>query len=132
MIPVLFNFHEESVGGAEATAAKVSVTSVRVAEGEQIETTQVEIPSDAVRISISKNGYQPTKIELKKGVPAKLAFTRTDAENCGGTVVFPSLNIKRNLAVGKTEIIEFTPQESGEISFACGMGMYKGIAAVSD
>ena len=106
--------------------------TVRVGESRQTEQTETEIPSDAVRISISKNGYEPARIELKKGVPAKLAFTRTDAENCGGTVVFPSLNIRRDLPVGKTEIIEFTPAETGEISFACGMGMYRGIVAISE
>ena len=97
-----------------------------------MEQTNVEIPADAVRISITKNGYEPASVELKKGVPARLAFTRTDAENCGGTVVFPSLGIKRDLPVGKTEIIEFTPSESGDISFGCGMGMYKGVLAISE
>ena len=105
---------------------------VRVGEGQKVEQANVEIPADAVRISITKNGYEPASVELKKGAPAKLAFTRTDAENCGGTVVFPSLGIKRDLPVGKTEIIEFTPSESGDISFGCGMGMYKGVLAISE
>ena len=105
---------------------------VRVEEGDPNEQDRAAIPDDAVLVTISKNGYQPARIEVKKGVPVKLAFTRTDAENCGGTVVFPSLNIRRELAVGKTELIEFTPTESSQISFGCGMGMYKGIVAVSE
>jgi hypothetical protein len=105
---------------------------INVGEGEEIQEAVNEIPSDAVRVSISKTGYQPSQVELRKGVPAKLAFTRIDSENCGGTIVFPTLNIKRDLPIGKTEIIEFTPTESGEISFTCGMGMYKGVLAVSE
>ena len=106
--------------------------TIKVGEAEKTESSNTETPLDAVRISISKNGYEPSRIELKRGVPAKLAFTRTDAENCGGTVVFPSLNIRRDLPFGKTEIIEFIPSETGDISFTCGMGMYRGIVAISE
>lgn len=84
------------------------------------------VPAGATQVTVSRSGYEPAAIKLEKGKPAKLAFYRADAENCGGEVVFSKLNITKKLPVGDTVLVEFTPQESGEISFACGMGMYKG------
>ena len=79
-----------------------------------------------VRVNISKSGYSPATITVKKGQKIRLLLTRTDAQNCGGEIVFSSLNIKKNLPVGKTVAVEFTPTDSGEIGFTCGMGMMKG------
>jgi plastocyanin len=100
---------------------------VRVPEGDQPKAANSDsILSDAIKITVSKNGYEPAEVKLEKGKPVKLAFYRADAENCGGEVVFSKLNITRKLPVGETVLIEITPQESGEISFACGMGMMQG------
>ena len=68
----------------------------------------------------------------KKGQPVKLEFFREDEENCGEELVFPKLNIKKNLPVGETVSVEFTSQESGEIGFTCGMDMLRGKVVVSD
>ncbi|MBA3320580.1 MAG: cupredoxin domain-containing protein [Pyrinomonadaceae bacterium] len=88
------------------------------------------IPADAIRVRVSGSGYEPSRIEVKKGQTTKIAFYRADANNCGGTVVFPALNIRRELPVGKTVVVEVTPTESGELAFACGMNMYRGALVV--
>jgi plastocyanin domain-containing protein len=79
-----------------------------------------------VRVTVNKNGFSPSTIEVEKGYPVTLIFRRADAKNCGNRVVFPSLNITRNLPVGKAVTVKFTPDKTGDISFTCGMGMYKG------
>ncbi|HYJ47226.1 MAG TPA: cupredoxin domain-containing protein, partial [Pyrinomonadaceae bacterium] len=89
------------------------------------------IPEDAVRINVGNSGYEPSRITVRKGETVKLAFQRTDSQNCAGTVLFPQLNISRQLPVGETVIIELTPQESGELTFSCRMGMYKGTLIVN-
>jgi hypothetical protein len=91
---------------------------------------QAAIPADAIKITVSKDGYTPTKLTVKAGQPIKLAFTRTDEENCGGTVVFPKLNISAKLPVGHTVLVELPAQEKGELGFACGMNMLKGALIV--
>jgi plastocyanin len=91
---------------------------------------QAEIPADAIKITVSKDGYTPAKLTVKAGQPVKLAFTRTDEENCGGTVVFPKLKISAKLPVGQTVLVELPAQEKGELSFACGMNMLKGTLIV--
>ena len=87
-------------------------------------------PADAVRVTVSGTGYEPSRIEVERGRPVKLAFYRKDAQNCAGEVVFPSLNVRKKLPAGKTTIVEVTPKDSGELAFACGMGMLKGALVV--
>lgn len=105
---------------------------IRVGEGQTATATgaQPAVPSDAIRVRVSSAGYEPSRIEVQRGQPVRLAFTRTDAENCGGTVVFPSQNIRRELPVGQTVLVELTPQASGELNFTCGMNMYRGALVV--
>ena len=85
-----------------------------------------------VRITVSKKGFNPSSISTEQGSPLTLIFRRPKNEGCGNKVVFPSLNITRDLPVGKNVTIKFTPSETGNISFTCGMGMYKGSIVVSD
>ncbi len=90
------------------------------------------VPADAIKITVSGDGYTPALIPLKKGQPVKLAFYRADADNCGGEVVFSKQNIRKKLPVGETVTVEFTPTEAGEIGFACGMDMMRGKLVVSE
>ncbi len=90
------------------------------------------VPADAIKVTVSSKGYEPSRIEAKKGQPVKLAFYRADDENCGGEVVFPSQGIRKKLPVGQTVIIEVTPKETGDLAFTCGMGMLRGGLVVVD
>lgn len=94
--------------------------------------SKTPVPNNSAKITISKRGYEPKEIAVKKGQPVRLEFFREDEENCGEELVFPKLDIRRKLPVGATETVEFTPQESGEIGFTCGMDMLRGKVIVSD
>ncbi len=105
---------------------------VRVPEGEQSKTASNQsVPSDAIKVTVSGSGYEPSEIKVEKGKPVKLAFFRQDANNCGGEVIFSKLNITKKLPVGETVLVEFTPTEAGELGFACGMNMLKGKVIVN-
>ena len=100
---------------------------VDIAPGERrAELNPADVPAGATLITLSANGYEPASVTVNKGQLVKLAFYRTDADNCGGEVVFASRKITKKLPVGKPVVVEFTPETAGEIAFACGMGMYKG------
>ena len=79
-----------------------------------------------VRVSVSKNGFSPSSINVEEGFPVTLIFTRKDKQGCGNKVVFPSLGITKTLPVGKRVTVKITPDQTGSIAFTCGMGMYKG------
>ena len=99
---------------------------LKIEEGGAETADAAEMPAGAIRINVSGNGFEPSEVAVKKGQPVRLAFSRKDSNNCASEVVFSKLNMKKPLPAGKTTIIEVTPGESGELGFACGMGMFSG------
>jgi RND family efflux transporter MFP subunit len=89
-------------------------------------------PSDVqtARVTVGDKGYEPARLTLRAGVPARITFVRTSDKTCGTEVVFPSLNIKRRLPLNQPVDIDFTPQKSGEVSFVCGMNMLRGALVI--
>jgi plastocyanin domain-containing protein len=69
-------------------------------------------------------------VNVRAGAVARLTFVRTTEKTCGTEVVFPSLNIKRALPLNVPVTIEFTSPQAGEVAFACGMNMLKGVVVV--
>jgi len=84
----------------------------------------------AAKIAVTEKGFEPDKVSLRASVPARLTFVRTTDQTCGTEVVFPAFNIKRALPLNQPVVIEFTPSKTGDVAFACGMGMLKGMVAV--
>jgi cobalt-zinc-cadmium efflux system membrane fusion protein len=82
------------------------------------------------KIAVTEKGYEPDKVTLRAGVPARLTVVRTTDKTCGTEIVFPALNIKRALPLNEPVVIEFTPAKTGDIAFACGMNMLKGVVVV--
>jgi hypothetical protein len=106
--------------------------TVNVGGGQKAEVKTANVPEGAIKVTVSGAGYEPSSIPVKKGQPVKLAFYRADVDNCGGEVVFVKQDIKKKLPVGETILVEFTPQDAGEIGFACGMDMMRGKLVVSE
>lgn len=102
---------------------------VNVKEGDK-KTVQaaenVQFPNDAKKVIVSKNGFEPSEISFKKGEPMKIAFYRTDSENCANEVVFKDINLTKKLPVGEVVVADLTDLKNNELSFACGMNMLKG------
>jgi plastocyanin domain-containing protein len=78
-----------------------------------------------VSITVDGRGYHPESLTLPAGRPATLVFTRTSDEGCGQQLVFPALNIRRDLPLGQPVEVTITPS-AGALAFTCGMGMYRG------
>lgn len=100
---------------------------VAVKEGQaKAENKSVKIPKDAVKITVSENGYEPSEVKINADVK-RLAFYRADANNCGGEIVFKEFDIKKTLPVGEVVIIDLpNTLKDNTIEFACGMNMLKG------
>jgi plastocyanin len=92
--------------------------------------TQGDVKVQEVRVTVTETSFDPQRVTLRAGVPARVTFTRTSDKTCATEVVFPSLNIRRELPLNEPVTIEFTPDKAGEISFACGMNMLRGTVVV--
>jgi plastocyanin domain-containing protein len=73
-----------------------------------------------------KGGYSPDVIVVNKGKPVRLQFLRQESSLCSEMVVFDKIGLSAKLPEGELVMVEFTPQEAGEIPFQCQMGMLRG------
>jgi RND family efflux transporter MFP subunit len=111
---------------APAATAATGISSATPPASSGSDTANVQ----SAKIVVSEQGFEPAKVVLRAGTPARLTFVRTTDKTCGTEVVFPSLNIKRALPLNEPVIIEFTPAKAEEIAFACGMNMLRGAVVV--
>lgn len=117
----------ERTGGAAHTHGQAA--DRRPALGDTSQSGEAAPRAQRATVQVSARGFEPSTITLHAGVPARLTFTRTSDETCAKAVVFPSLNIRRDLPLRAGVEIAFTPT-AGTIAFACGMDMFKGTVVV--
>ena len=109
---------------SQATAAGLS-TSARPARAE---TRPLDAPPDvqSVTVMLTEQGYQPGRVRLRRGVPARVTFLRKVEATCGTELLIPDYQIKRDLPFNEPVVVEFTPNKRGESEFSCGMKMLRG------
>jgi hypothetical protein len=83
-----------------------------------------------VSVVIGPAGYQPARISARVGVPLRIVFTRTTDKACGSEVVIRSLGIRRTLPLNEPVAVEFVPERTGTVAFACEMNMLHGTVVV--
>ena len=118
----------------EGTKHYLKVDSIEVLSSDgkpdDIKATPVALGRDAevqsVTVIITDNSFEPSSFQLKKGVTARVTFMRQSEVTCAKEVVIPAYHIRRALPLNEAVVVEFTPDKSGEFSFACGMGMLHG------
>lgn len=93
--------------------------------------SQFENDVQVIRMDATYSGYNPNVFIVQKGIPVKFIINGKELTSCNNAIVIPSLGIERELTKGEN-IIEFTPQEEGDIVFSCWMGMLNGVIKVVD
>ena len=106
---------------ADEGAMQAAPPTPEPAEPEMIDGVQV------VEIEAGRMGYDPRAVELEAGVPVRLVFTRTVESECSSQVQIPAFDVPvTDLPMNERVAVEFTPTESGEFEFVCGMDMQRG------
>lgn len=78
-----------------------------------------------VKMDVTYYGYEPNVFNIKNGIPVRWIINVKQISGCTSQILLPDYNIRKNLVVGEN-IIEFTPDKTGEIKFSCGMRMIWG------
>ena len=95
--------------------------------GEREATAAVVNESGVQEIDVTvKGGYSPDVIVVDRGRPVRLNFHREETSSCSEQVILGDFGIARDLPAFKTTPVEFTPDQSGEFPFTCGMNMLHG------
>lgn len=93
---------------------------------------KIESNVQTVTTNLDSGKYPP--IIVQKGIPVKwnMKAAAQNINGCNGTLTIPKYNIQKKLVPGDN-IIEFTPDETGNITYTCWMGMISNnIKVVSD
>jgi plastocyanin domain-containing protein len=94
------------------------------------ETAQGPGRSEPIALSVTKDGFEPNQVRVKAGQPVTLAVTRRTDQTCATELVLKEYGIDQKLPLNETVTIRFTPTQAGELTYACGMNMYKGTIVV--
>lgn len=123
-----------SVDGGDAEVHDAHGASVQHHGDVSAQERPAHAPQDSVQVvqvTVGPDGFEPQQIELEADAPARLVFTRTTDATCATEVQVPDFDIeKTELPLGEPVAIEFTPNEAGPFTFACGMGMLEGTLVI--
>ena len=81
-------------------------------------------------VTVDAAGFHPDSLHAPANLPVHLVFTRVSDEGCGQQVVFPTLDIRRDLPLNTAVSVDFTMPASGSVAFTCGMNMLRGSVVV--
>ena len=84
-----------------------------------------------VQMLVTENGFEPSRIQVKKGSPVKLVITRKTDATCAKEIVIDEFEIRRKLPLNTPVTVSFTPSKSGEIKYGCAMNkMISGVLVI--
>lgn len=89
--------------------------------------------ANRVEISVTRKGFSPDHVTVKKDQPVVLAFKRTTDATCAKAVVVEigdGKKIQKDLPLDQTVEISATFAKAGELTYACGMDMVHGVMTV--
>lgn len=89
--------------------------------------------ANRVEISVTRKGFSPDHVTVKKDQPVVLAFKRTTDATCAKAVVVEigdGKKIQKELPLDQTVEIATTFAKAGELTYACGMDMVHGVMTV--
>ena len=87
-----------------------------------------------VEIKVTKDGFQPREVKVKKGERVVLVFTRVTDDTCITAIDIPAEKVtKLELPLNKPASVTITPAKAGTEQFHCSaMGMGDGRLIVSE
>jgi uncharacterized protein len=76
-----------------------------------------------VKMDVRGLDYYPNKFNIIEGVPVRWEIDGRKAQGCAQVISAPNIGITEFLPRDDIKVIEFTPNQVGQISFSCTMGM---------
>jgi len=70
----------------------------------------------SVEVSVSRRGFEPARITLRRGETARLVLQSGDVEHC---FAVDALRIEKRVVNGRPTRFELTPERTGSFPFHC-------------
>lgn len=103
------------------------------AAGEQEKKADIKIEDGVQIINSTLSPGRYPNINVQKGIPVKwiIDAPKGSINGCNNRMIIRDLGIEYSFKTGEN-IIEFTPEKTGKISYSCWMGMIRGAIYVSE
>jgi len=108
----------------------VARPSALLQPGQRVVARTSDAFSSDLTVTVTERGYEPATLTVPAGKAFTITFVRQADPSCGDSLVFPTLDIEKNLPHRQPVKVEIPAQPPGEIKFACGMDMYRGKVVV--
>ena len=69
-----------------------------------------------VEVKVSRRGFEPSRIAVRRGETAHITLTSADGEHC---FAIDALRIEKRVASGHPTRLELTPERAGTLAFYC-------------
>ena len=92
-------------------------------DGDEADDAAAQAEEGAITVTATRNSFEPSTIEAPAGEELTLEFLREVDDGCMTEVVFPDLELEKQLPTGEAVTVTVTPEEGEAIAFECGMGM---------
>ena len=88
--------------------------------------------TEKLEIAVTEKGFEPDKLEVKKGQPVQLVFTRTTDKTCIKEVILDtgSAKVQKPLPLNKAVVIKTKFTKAGDLKYVCNMNMFSGTVKV--
>jgi len=70
----------------------------------------------SIDVSVSRKGFEPSRIHLRRGETARLVLTSADGEHC---FAVDGLRVEKRVVSGRPTRLELTPERAGRFAFHC-------------
>jgi sulfite exporter TauE/SafE/copper chaperone CopZ len=78
-----------------------------------------------VHMKLTRRGYEPNVLHAKVGVQVRWVIDVVEMSGCTNRLIMPEYKVNKSFKLGEN-VIEFTPQRTGELKFSCWMQMVWG------
>lgn len=90
------------------------------------ELAPIENGKQIVKMTARATGYFPSEFIVRAGIPVEWQITGKEINGCQGTVQAPQVGVPLiTLKEGENKL-QFTPMQTGYVTFSCSMGMFSG------
>ncbi len=125
-----FNFSWEGVGRSLNCFVNVCFDNSNIPTVSKNSQTKGTTTQE-LTINFEANRYNPQVLNVNSGSHVKLHLNNVAGSGCIQAFVIPKVGIQKVVPVGTSETVEFdAPLSTGDLSFMCGMGMYRGVIKV--
>jgi len=69
-----------------------------------------------IDVSVSRKGFEPSSLSLRRGETVRLVLTSADGEHC---FAVDALRIEKRVVSGRATRVELTPERAGRFPFYC-------------